>query len=533
MGGAHAIAAFAFGTETVPKVDRIVGPGNIYVAAAKKLLAGEVGIDFVAGPTEILIIAEDGRSHRCWPRTCWPRPSTIVEAAAILVTTTQSAGRWPWPPRSSVQLRTLADGADRARGHRAQQRHHPGRDRSRSAVELVEPLRARAPQHSAMRRCSARITNAGSVFIGPHSPEAAGDYASGPNHVLPTSGVARVRGGLSAADFVKVISVQELSRPALSEAGARHHDAGAGRGPRSARPLRGGATPWLTPLPNLRPREAVLRMAPYSPPTGGRAGKLRLDFNENTVGCSPRVIEFLRRSLEAPTGWPSIPNTARPRRPWRRSSASQPDQLLFTNGTDEAIQVIVNTYVDDGDDVLLLRPSYAMYRFYAEVAGASIREIDYRPGDLAFPLEELLDAIRPSTRAMLIANPNNPTGTGVGVEGIERILRASAANAAVLIDEAYFEFSGVTALPLVGRAPNLFVSRTFSKVYRHGGDAAGLRLLAGGERRLPAQSAVAVQREHAGGAGRHRGRPGQGLHRRTTSPRCWPRGICCTRVSTG
>ena len=212
-----------------------------------------------------------------------------------------------------------------------------------------------------------------------------------------------------------------------------------------------------------RPREAVLRMAPYSPPTAGRAGKLRLDFNENTVGASPRVIEFLRRTLEAP-GLAVYPEYGEAKTALAAFFGVPPEQLLLTNGTDEAIQVIVNTYVDDGDDVLLLRPSYAMYRFYAEVADAAIREIDYRPDDLSFPLEELLDAIRPSTRAVLIANPNNPTGTGVYVEGIEKIL-AKAANAAVLVDEAYFEFSGVTAMPLAGRAPNLFVSRTFSKVY--------------------------------------------------------------------
>ena len=134
------------------------------------------------------------------------------------------------------------------------------------------------------------------------------------------------------------------------------------------------------------------------------------------------------------------------------------------------------------------------------------------PRDLAFPLEELLAAIRPSTRAILIANPNNPTGTGVGWKG-SREFWLAAPHAAVLIDEAYFEFNGVTALPLIGRWPNLFVSRTFSKVYRHGGDAAGLRLLAGGQRRLPAQGTVALQREYAGRAGRHRGRPGPGLHR--------------------
>ena len=204
-------------------------------------------------------------------------------------------------------------------------------------------------------------------------------------------------------------------------------------------------------------------MAPYSPPTAGRASKLRLDFNENTVGCSRRVIDFLQRSLR-PDGLAVYPEYGEARSALAGFFGVATGELLFTNGTDEAIQVIINTYVDDGDEVLLLRPSYAMYRFYAEVAGAAIRELDYRESDLAFPLEELLAAVRPATRAILIANPNNPTGTGVPVEGLERILEKSA-NAAVLVDEAYFEFSGVSMLPRLARWPNLFVSRTFSKVY--------------------------------------------------------------------
>jgi len=142
----------------------------------------------------------------------------------------------------------------------------------------------------------------------------------------------------------------------------------------------------------------------------------------------------------------------------------KPEQFVFTNGTDEAIQVLINTYVDDGQEVLLLKPSYAMYRFYCEVAGAKVREIEYRQPDLEFPLQDVLDAITPETRAVLIANPNNPTGTGISMAAIDRILKR-ARNAAVLIDEAYYEFSGITALPEIVRAPNLFVSRTFSKVF--------------------------------------------------------------------
>lgn len=216
-------------------------------------------------------------------------------------------------------------------------------------------------------------------------------------------------------------------------------------------------------MANLAPRKAVQSMAPYSPPTGNRHDKLRLDFNENTVGCSPYVIEKLKAALDA--GMLTVyPDYARVKAALAAHFRVQPDELLLTNGTDEAIQVLVNTYVDDGDEVIALRPSYAMYRFYSEVAGAKIIEVDYRPPILAFPLAELMTAITPRTRAILIANPNNPTGTAITLNAIEQILKA-APNAAVLIDEAYYEFFGVTALNLVWKYPNLFVSRTFSKVY--------------------------------------------------------------------
>jgi histidinol-phosphate aminotransferase len=204
-------------------------------------------------------------------------------------------------------------------------------------------------------------------------------------------------------------------------------------------------------------------MAPYSPPTAARAGKLRLDFNENTVGCSPQVIEFLKQRLDA-GGLAVYPEYGEAKSAVADFFHVAPDRFVFTNGTDEAIQIFINTYVDDGQEVLLLRPAYAMYRFYAQVAGATVREIDYDGDAMDFPLARVLDAVTPATRAVLIANPNNPTGTGLSLPAIERILKR-ARKAVVFIDEAYFEFSGVTALGQIDRSPNLFVSRTFSKAY--------------------------------------------------------------------
>jgi histidinol-phosphate aminotransferase len=204
-------------------------------------------------------------------------------------------------------------------------------------------------------------------------------------------------------------------------------------------------------------------MAPYHPPSGGRRNKLRLDFNENTVGASPHVLDFVKRFLTSAdlSIYPEYQNAIED---LATHFGLAKNELTLTNGTDEAIQLLINTYVDDDAEVIALRPSYAMYRFYAQLAGARVEELDYRSAQLAFPLEELLARISGQTRAILISNPNNPTGTGVGISGVEKILR-KAPQAAVLVDEAYYEFCGITLLGRLREYPNLFVSRTFSKVY--------------------------------------------------------------------
>jgi histidinol dehydrogenase len=213
MGGAQAIAAFAFGTKTVPRADRIVGPGNIYVAAAKKLLAGDVGIDFIAGPTEILIIAAQGEP-KFLAADMLAQAEHDTDASAILLTTSKRLATQV-AQEVERQLSTLPT-AQVAR--KAIEKN--------SAIVIVDTLdeaadlsNAFAPEHLSIHDPDLlpKIRHAGSIFVGPFSPEAAGDYAAGPNHVLPTNGVARLRGGLSAADYVKVISIQQLDRRALTK----------------------------------------------------------------------------------------------------------------------------------------------------------------------------------------------------------------------------------------------------------------------------------------------------------------------------
>ncbi|MBV8571087.1 MAG: histidinol dehydrogenase [Acidobacteriaceae bacterium] len=213
VGGAHAIAAMAFGTQTIRRVDRIVGPGNAYVAAAKKSLSGEVGIDFVAGPTEILILAADGDA-RVIAADLLAQAEHDVTARAMLYTTSETLAR-AVAAEIERQLETL-----------------PTREIARQSIDQASAIfvfgsmeqaihmaNLFAPEHLGLHDPSLlpRIKNAGTVFLGQSSPESAGDYAAGPSHVLPTGGAARIRGGLSIADFVKVIAVQQLSSSALRD----------------------------------------------------------------------------------------------------------------------------------------------------------------------------------------------------------------------------------------------------------------------------------------------------------------------------
>jgi histidinol dehydrogenase len=213
LGGAQAIAAFAYGTESVPRVDKVVGPGNRYVAAAKKLVAGECGIDFIAGPTELVVAG--GRGNPEWiAAELVAQAEHDPDAVAIFVTPSR---RLALQVQASTEKLVGQLGVANAEKSLALQ---GGIIVTRDLEEAIELVNSLAPEHLTLLDDAIgmldRVQSAGSIFLGSYSPVAAGDYASGTNHILPTGGAARLRGGLSAADFVKTISVQQLSRAGLS-----------------------------------------------------------------------------------------------------------------------------------------------------------------------------------------------------------------------------------------------------------------------------------------------------------------------------
>ena len=217
----------------------------------------------------------------------------------------------------------------------------------------------------------------------------------------------------------------------------------------------------------LKARENIRTLKEYHPPLGNREG-LRMDFNENTAGCSPRVLEKLRQ----------IDGENLARYPVRDTGelvvakhfGISPDEVLLTNGTDEAIHLVCETYLETGDEAIIVVPTFAMFEIYAAQTGSKVVSIPAAK-DFGFPTNAVMAAITSRTRFIAVANPNNPTGTFVSIADLVRLAEA-VPDAAVLIDEAYFHFAGETAAPSWRELPNLFVSRTFSKVY----GMAGLRI---------------------------------------------------------
>ena len=210
----------------------------------------------------------------------------------------------------------------------------------------------------------------------------------------------------------------------------------------------------------VQPRATVLAMPEYHPPLAGRDA-LRLDFNENTFAPSPRVLAKLQQlTAEGLTVYPE-------REPVERIVAHhfglQSDQVLLTNGVDEAIHLLACAFLDEGDEALICTPTFFMYDVSVGMMTTQLRRVQ-TDDSLAFPFERFLAAITPKPKLIMIASPNNPTGATVSREHLLAIA-AAAPQAVLMVDEAYFHFHGDTTMGDVGSVPNLIVARTFSKAY--------------------------------------------------------------------
>jgi len=213
----------------------------------------------------------------------------------------------------------------------------------------------------------------------------------------------------------------------------------------------------------IKPRPAIENLKKYRPPQEGRSGKLRLDFNENTLGCPPQVIRALQRVLD-PEMMTRYPEYDEGRRTLAAYFRVKPEEMLLTNGTDDALKTVCDTFVDPGDMLLVPAPTFPVYEFFHRVSGGEVTRIRY-DDRFRFPTDEFAATLKKQRiRWVALGNPNNPTGTQIPKPALKALLLA-APETVVLVDEAYQDFSGQTVLPWIRQYPNLIVTRTFSKAF--------------------------------------------------------------------
>ncbi|MGC1121900.1 MAG: histidinol-phosphate transaminase [Candidatus Methanofastidiosia archaeon] len=218
----------------------------------------------------------------------------------------------------------------------------------------------------------------------------------------------------------------------------------------------------------MKPRRGVEQIGPFKISTEPRANKVLLDFNESLKGCSPLVLRALHSMKMSDVS--CYPDYDRLSRKIAEYHHINPEFVFLTNGAEEGIRCVMDTYVERGGTVVLVSPTFGMMKILAQLQEASIIEVPYCE-DLSFPLENFLDAVKMEPHLVVLVNPDSPTGTLLKNEDVVRILEA-APESAVLIDEVYADFAGATCIPLVNKYPNLIITRSFSKAF----GLAGLRL---------------------------------------------------------
>ena len=477
IGGAQAVAALAYGTHSIRPVDKIVGPGNAYVAEAKRRVFGTVGIDMIAGPSEILVVS-DGSVPADWVAVDlfsqaehdeMAQAILISPDAAFLDAVAEAIARLlPGQPRRAVIGKSLAD-----RGALIHVRS------MQEAAELVNRV---APEHLelAVRDVDgllADIRHAGAIFMGRWGCEALGDYCAGPSHVLPTMRTPRFSSPLGVYDFQKRSSLIEpsatgadhLAKVAATLARAEGLEAHA----QSAEYRLGGdahqaaagtvSSAQIAARVERHVRPDVQRMAAYH--VADATDAIKLDAMENPWRLPGALQAELAQRLAAlainryPSG---NTYTALKQAIARHDVLDGIDGLVLGNGSDELISLLCQLVAQPGATIMAPAPSFVMYEMGARLAGVGFVPVPLRP-DFSLDREAMLQAIETHRPALVfLAYPNNPTGNLFDADDVRAILQAT--DGLVVLDEAYAPFAGGASwLSQLTAWPNLAVMRTCSK----------------------------------------------------------------------
>lgn len=495
-GGAQAIAAMAFGTESIKRVDKITGPGNIYVSVAKRLVFGYCGIDMLAGPSEIAIIADETANASFAAADMLSQAEHDKMASAILITDSMSFAS-DTASEIDNQIKTLhrSETADLSIKEFGAIIVVNNIEEAKSIIERI------APEH--LEICTVNpfeimngIKNVGAIFLGNYSPEPLGDYLAGPNHVLPTGGTARFCSPLGVYDFIKRSSIIYYPDSAFKEtagyvsnfARAEGLDAHA-RAAELRLEINNFDKQSFCGLTNTfftvdKPEGKSIRelvrnelkdFKPYKVEQSGY--KIKLDQNESPYDIPLRVRRamayfFSEESIK--TGLNEYPDNDSEALLKKLASvwSVNKENVLASSGSDQLIQTIITTFAGRGDSVVMPAPSFGMYRIYTALSGANAVEIPLLEKEaFSYNIAAIIECVNSlKAKVLFICTPNNPTGNIMSEKDIEIILE-NCKNTIIAVDEAYAEFSGTTSIGLTEKYRNLVVLRTLSKAY----GMAGLR----------------------------------------------------------
>ncbi|BET96330.1 hypothetical protein TCT1_12510 [Xenorhabdus sp. TCT-1] len=483
IGGAQAIAAMAFGTESVPKVDKIFGPGNAWVTEAKRQVSQQIdgaAIDMPAGPSEVLVIADSGANPVFTAADLLSQAEHGPDSQVILLT-----------PDENLAKKVIHEIETQLMALPRQQIAIQALQASRIIIaknldQCVTISNQYGPEHLIIQtrqpeQLLEQITSAGSIFLGDWSPESAGDYASGTNHVLPTYGYTSTYSSLGLADFLKRMTVQRLTPQGLQklaptiETLAQAEQLIAHKNAVTLRMAALNGTIMNTVFDiNSLARENVRKLVPYMSARrlGGR-GDIWLNANEYPIAPDFQLTEnTLNRYPECQ------PATVIQR--YADYAGLQPEQVLVSRGADESIELLIRVFCEPGRDaVLFCPPTYGMYSVSAETFGVEQKKIpasaDWQP-DIA-AIKNNLDRVK----LIYICSPNNPTGNLIDPEILHQILELARNRAIVAIDEAYIEFCPQhTTTHATTRwlqdYPHLVILRTLSKAFALAGLRCGFTL---------------------------------------------------------